>query len=202
MNLQTDFAGYELLLDYIQRYQLYNLNGDVVEIGAFMGGGTRKLAEFFGNFGKKVIVVDVFDPSFDQTLNERGESMSSIYTAILGNRDLLGIFNRNVEHLENVIVNHIDSRNVVFAEDLKLCFSVIDGNHNPWYVRNDFESVWKRTVEGGAVALHDYGGDLPQVTKTIDHLIEGYAREISRIDKFPEQCFIFITKRGVNNEKE
>ena len=43
LTLQTDFAGYDLLLEYIRRHELQNLPGDIVEIGAFMGGGTRKL---------------------------------------------------------------------------------------------------------------------------------------------------------------
>lgn len=198
LNLQTDFAGYDLLLQYIQRHRLYNLPGDIAEIGAFMGGGTRKLGEFFKDYGKKVIVVDVFDPSFDHTLNERGEAMSDIYKIILGNKDLMDIFNRNTAHLENIVVNRTDSQEMVFNGDTKLCFSVIDGNHNPAYVKNDFELVWGRTVRGGAVAMHDYGGDLPQVTTAINDLLKKYEAEIDKIEKMPKQCFIFIKKGGSN----
>jgi hypothetical protein len=37
-------------------------------------------------------------------------------------------------------------------------------------VRHDFQLAWNHTVSAGAVALHDYGGDLPEVTATIDLL--------------------------------
>ena len=197
--LQTDFAGYDLLLEYIRRHELQKLPGDIVEIGAFMGGGTRKLGEFFTPFSKKVIVIDVFDPSFDHTQNERGEAMSFIYNLILGNRNLVDIFNKNIDHLQNIVVNKIDSQTMVFDEAITLCFSVIDGNHNPLYVKNDFELVWSRTVGGGAVAMHDYGGDLPQVTAAIDCIIGKHASEISHIEKFPNQCFIIIEKQGGTN---
>lgn len=194
--LQTDFAGYDLLIEYIRRHNLHSLPGDVVEIGAFMGGGTRKLGEYFNPFGKKVIVIDVFDPSFDHTQNERGEAMSVIYKLILGNRNLVDIFNSNVKHLQNIIVNKIDSKQMIFDKDTTLCFSVIDGNHNPSHVRSDFELVWSKTVDGGAVAMHDYGGDLPQVTESIDSILNDHAPEIKQIEKFQRQCFIIIEKLG------
>lgn len=201
LSLQTVFADYDLLLTYIKRHQLYNIEGNVVEIGAFMGGGTRKLGEFFRKFGKTIIVVDIFDPSYDHTKNDRGEAMSVIYNMILGNRNLTEIFNRNIEHLQNIDVRKIDSKNMPNEiQASSLCFSVIDGNHNPLYVENDFKFVWERTVKGGAVALHDYGGDLPQVTTKIDELIKEYSVERSEIEIYSEQCFIIIKKLEETNK--
>lgn len=200
LNLQTDFAGYDILLQYIQRHCLYKLPGDIAEIGAFMGGGTRKLGEFFKGYGKKIIVVDLFDPSYDNTENERGEAMSSIYRLILGNRDLMGIFSKNIARLKNVVVYRTDSKKMIFNDDMRLCFSIIDGNHDPSYVKNDFKLLWEKTVNGGAVALHDYGGDLPQVTSAIDSLIRDYAAEISLVEKVPSRCFIFLRKRGKSGD--
>jgi hypothetical protein len=195
---KADFAGYHTLLDYVERCRLYSVEGDVAEIGAFMGGGTRKLAKFFKRYAKTVIVVDVFDPTFDHTLNERGEAMSDIYQRILGNRDLRGIFNKKVAGLTNVIVHPIDSQQIFFNGTHKFCFSFIDGNHDPSYVKSDFEHLWKKTVRGGVVALHDYGGDLPQVTQAIDSLIREHEVEIDigKIKKMPKQCLIFIPKKG------
>ena len=200
LRLQTDFAGYQTLLDYVSQHRLYTLDGDVAEIGAFMGGGTRKLARFFKKYGKKIIVVDVFNPAFDHTLNERGEAMSYIYQKILGNRDLLGIFKSNIGDFPNVVVHQIDSKEMQFNGSHKFCFSFIDGNHDPAYVKGDFELLWKKTVAGGAVALHDYGGDIPQVTSTIEVLIKNHEAEIAHIRKLPEQCFIFFKKKEAMND--
>ena len=41
----TDMSGYELLLDTIINKKLYLLEGDIVEIGTFIGGGTYKLSK-------------------------------------------------------------------------------------------------------------------------------------------------------------
>ena len=38
-----DFVGYEVLLDFIEERSLHRLEGDLIEIGSFMGGGTAKL---------------------------------------------------------------------------------------------------------------------------------------------------------------
>ena len=42
----NDFVGYEVLIDFIEERALCELPGDLIEIGAFMGGGTAKLARF------------------------------------------------------------------------------------------------------------------------------------------------------------
>jgi hypothetical protein len=44
LGIATDFSGYEPLLNYIEANKIYELKGDFLEIGAFMGGGTAKLA--------------------------------------------------------------------------------------------------------------------------------------------------------------
>jgi len=202
LHLQTDFAGYNTILDFVKQHGICRLPGDVAEIGAFMGGGTRKLGKFFKKHGKNVIVVDVFDPTFDYTLNERGEAMSYIYQKILGNRDLMDIFKKNVADLTNVIVHPIDSKKMYFNGTYRFCFSFIDGNHDPGYVKSDFELLWEKTVEGGVVALHDYGGDLPQVTSAIDSLIKDHKAEIGDIRKMASKCFIFIRKKEGQSERK
>src|SRR6516225_7461016 len=62
-----DFSGYEKLTDYIDANDIGELKGDFLEIGAFMGGGSAKLARCARKYGKKLIVIDLFDPSFDST---------------------------------------------------------------------------------------------------------------------------------------
>ena len=55
-----EFVGYEKLLAFIKERALQRLEGDIIEIGAFMGGGTVKLAKFASE--SRTIVVDVTDP--------------------------------------------------------------------------------------------------------------------------------------------
>ena len=42
----TGGEGYEAVIDFIQGMHTLDLPGDVVEVGAFCGGGTYKLARF------------------------------------------------------------------------------------------------------------------------------------------------------------
>jgi len=195
LGLQNDFVGYKTLLDYIEKNGIFNLQGDFLEIGAFMGGGSKKLAEFAEKYNKKLFVIDLFDPDFDSTPNERGEAMNWIYRKILGKKNLRQVFDNNTKNQKNIIVLSGDSKNVRLPQDAKLCFSFIDGNHNPEYVKNDFYLAWDKTISGGAVGFHDYGGDLPQTTKAIKELIEASKNEILKTDLVHEKCIIFINKK-------
>jgi Methyltransferase domain len=175
LGIQSDFVGYETLIDYINANKLYQLNGDFLEIGAFMGGGSAKLAKYGENYRKRLIVIDVFDPGFDDSETVRGERLNVLYRQILGHGDQRKIFDRNTKHQSNIVVYSQDSQEVTFPVGTQLCFSFIDGNHYPHYVRSDFHLAWNATVSGGVVGFHDYGeqggSDLPQVTETVDVLI-------------------------------
>lgn len=195
LGLQNDFVGYETLIDYIEKNSIQNLNGDFLEIGAFMGGGTKKLARFANKFGKKLFVIDIFDPEFDPTPNDRGEPMNWIYRKILGPKNLREVFNANTKNENNIVVYNEDSRKVNLPDDLKLCFTFVDGNHNPEYVKNDFRLAWDKTISGGVVAYHDYGGDLPQTSQAIKELIEEKKESIEKTFLVPEKKIIFITKK-------
>ena len=63
------------------------------------------------------------------------------------------------------------------------------------YVRNDFHLVWDKTVSGGIVGFHDYGGDLPQTTRTIDELIEVNRHSIEHVSMIEEKWIILLKKR-------
>jgi len=195
LGLQNDFVGYEMLFEYIEKNNIQNLNGDFLEIGAFMGGGTKKLARFANKFGKKVFVIDIFDPDFDPTPNDRGEPMDWIYRKILGPKNLREVFDANTKDETNIVVYSEDSKKVNPPDDLTLCFTFIDGNHNPEYVKNDFCLAWDKTISGGVVAYHDYGGDLSQTTQAIKEMIEKNRESISKTFLVPEKKTIFITKK-------
>lgn len=178
----TDMSGYEVLLDTIVRERIYLLEGDVVEIGAFLGGGTYKLSKLLEVLGvdKKVYTIDIFDPTFDTTMCTQRKAMAELYKGILGNLNQFEIYKEVTKNCKNVVTLICDSKKAVLPCN-KICFSYIDGNHSPEYVRNDFYLVWDKTVPMGIVAFDDYGYDLPQVTKTIHKLIGEQSERIMRI---------------------
>ncbi len=78
----SDLVGYEVILDFIKRHQLLYVEGDVVEMGTFLGGGAYKLAMFLEKkqSSKKLFVIDIFDLNFDWTVKKvsRKDSMGGI----------------------------------------------------------------------------------------------------------------------------
>ena len=56
-----DLVGYESLIKVLDKEWVARLPGDFVEIGSFVGGGTRKLANYAMRFGKRVYAIDIFE---------------------------------------------------------------------------------------------------------------------------------------------
>ena len=190
-----DFVGYEVLLDFIRQQALHRLDGDMVEIGVLMGGGTVKLARFARKYRKKVYAIDIFDPSVDRTETPDGIKMSDIYEAFLEGRSQIEVYEEAVRGLDNIVTIKEDSKNVKFPSEQKFMFGFIDGNHQAEYVRNDFNIVWSNLVPNGAVGFHDYNSELAEVTETIDGLITEHKGEISDRHEIKEKNIILLTKR-------
>jgi hypothetical protein len=195
LGFRRDFVGYEKLIDYVERANLWQRPGDLLEIGAFMGGGTKKLADAARPYGKKVIVVDAFDPDLDPTKNDKGVPMSWVYNAILGRRNLRYIFDETTRACNNISVYARDSRSFSLPSDQLLIFSFIDGHHSSEAVTHDFQLAWRRTISGGIVAVHDYGGDLSPVTIAIDRLREElHGNEVGSVQVDRRKTLIVISK--------
>jgi SAM-dependent methyltransferase len=174
-----DFVGYEVLIDFMKRRALHKLEGDIAEIGAYMGRGTAKLAKFAQRYGKKVYAVDIFDPSLDTTMSKSGIRAGDVYEAFLQGRSMLETYQASIRGLDNIITIREDSRKVSFPAEQRFVFGFIDGCHQQAYVANDFRVIWPRLVCGGAVGLHDYRfNDWPEVTKAADKLMHEHEREI------------------------
>jgi SAM-dependent methyltransferase len=174
-----DFVGYEVLIDFMKRRALHKLEGDIAEIGAYMGRGTAKLAKFAQRYGKKVYAVDIFDPSLDTTMSKSGIRAGDVYEAFLQGRSMLETYQASIRGLDNIITIREDSRKVSFPAEQRFVFGFIDGCHQQAYVANDFHVVWPHLVSGGALGLHDYRfNDWPEVTKAADKLIHEHEREI------------------------
>ena len=178
----SDSVGYEILLDEIERHGIAAVDGDVLEIGALLGGGTAKLCGWFARTspGKRVITVDVFDPAFDPTATVEGWAMPDLYALRLGGRDQREVFDEVTTGCRNLVVVAGDSTTVPIPTE-RLAFAFVDGSHVPDDVRADFETVWSRLSPGGIVAFHDYGGDLPALTATLHECVGARAGEIARL---------------------
>jgi hypothetical protein len=192
-----DLVGYETLTEAMRKAGCDRLPGDFVEIGAFLGGGTRKLGDFARSCGKKVWVVDIFDPSFDVTANADGTRMADLYLSSLKHRSQEKVFRAVTRPVADVLeVVQQDSRTVRFPEGLRFAFGFIDGNHDPEFVKSDFRLVWSRLTPGGLLGFHDYGGDLPGVTQAIDQLVDEFRAEIESTTQVPEKWLMFLRRKA------
>lgn len=188
----SDEMGYELLLDELERHDVGQLDGDLLEIGALLGGGTAKLCHWSARNapGKRVIAVDVFDPAWDPTTTLEGWAMSELYAQKLGERHQRDVFDEVTRRCTNLVVIAGDST-VVDVQVERLAFAFVDGSHVAEDVRTDFDTVWSRLVPGGLVAFHDYGDNLPGVTHTLHERIGAHSGEIARIwTRSPSLLFV------------
>lgn len=175
-----DFAGYEVLIEFMEQLALCNLEGDIIEIGAYMGRGTAKLANLARKYGKKVYAIDVFDPDLDKTLSRSGIKAGDVYEAFLQGRSMFAVYQESTRGFDNIITIKEDSMRVSFPREQRFVFGFIDGCHQQAYVENDFHLIWPHLVPGGALGFHDYKfDDWPEVTKATDKLIQVHKREIS-----------------------
>ena len=177
-----DFVGYENLIAFMQERELHRLEGDIIEIGAFMGGGTVRLAKYARRYGKRVYVVDIFDPGLDQTASKSGMTACEVYEAYLEGNPMLTVYQEATRGYKNVITIIEDSMKVRFPEGQKFVFGFVDGCHQKAHVENDFHIIWPNLVSGGVIGCHDYQyEDWPEVTEAIEGLIEQHRDEIEEM---------------------
>jgi hypothetical protein len=200
-NDPNDFVGYEVLIDFMRKRGLQKLEGDIIEIGAFLGGGTVKLARFARRYGKKIYAVDIFDPERDKTPDKNGVRMCDIYRAFLGGRSQLEVYLQTTRGFDNIVTVNKDSKRVKFPRRQRFIFGFIDGNHQSGYVRSDFNLIWRYLDPGGSVGFHDYNFDLPEVTRTINGIIDKHKNEISEVHEVKQSHIVILTKRKELSEK-
>ncbi|KAF0120472.1 MAG: hypothetical protein FD151_1641, partial [bacterium] len=151
----------------------------MVEIGAYMGGGSVKLAKFAKKYGKKVYAIDTFEPRLDQTVSPSGVKACDVYQAFLGGRSMWEVYQEAIRSFDNIITMKEDSMKVKFDKAQKFIFGFVDGCHQQAYVENDFHVIWSNLISGGTLGFHDYKyGDWPEVTQAIDRLINEHKNEI------------------------
>jgi Methyltransferase domain len=175
-----EYVGYENLIRFIEDRALQHLNGDIIEIGAYMGGGTVKLAKFAKRYGKKVFAVDTFDPGVDRTLGRGGVTAGEVYQAFLEGPSMFEIYQKTTQGLDNIVTIRKDSRYLAFPREQRFFFGFVDGCHQRSYVENDFAVIWPQLVSGGAIGFHDYKfDDWPEVTPAVDEIVSDHSDEIA-----------------------
>lgn len=175
-----EYVGYENLIRFIEDRQLQRLDGDIIEIGAYMGGGTVKLAGFAKKYHKKVFAVDTFDPGVDRTVGRGGVTAGEVYEAFLEGPSMFDVYQKATQGLDNVVTIRVDSRRLAFGREQMFFFGFVDGCHQKAYVENDFAVIWPQLVPGGAVGFHDYHfDDWPEVTPAVDGLVSQHRGEIA-----------------------
>jgi SAM-dependent methyltransferase len=198
-----DLTGYEVLVDLIRREGLDRMTGDFLEIGCFLGGGTAKLAKLAASTDKQVWVIDPFDPTLDLTRNLAGNRMADLYRDYLHGHSQEEIFRQvTAPWSASIQVLKQDSMKVRLPDGLRFSFAFTDGNHDPAWVKSDFQLVWRRLLPGGWAAFHDYGGDLPDVTAALDSMLGQYAAEIGRVEKIEDRWILLVQKRSEASGKD
>lgn len=191
----ADSVGYEVLLEELERLRLDRVEGDALEIGVLLGGGTAKLCGWFARTapGKRVVAVDVFDPEFDPTTTVEGWTMRELYAHRLDGRNQRAVFDEVTSGCENLTVVVGDSTSTPLPTD-RLAFAFVDGSHVPADVKSDFELVWDRLAPGGVAAFHDYGADLPEVSDTLDACVQARADQVDEV--WTRSPSILLVRRG------
>lgn len=179
-----EYVGYENLIRFIEDRQLQQLDGDIVEIGAYMGGGTVKLAKFARKYNKKVFAVDMFDPRSDKTPGKGGVTAGEVYQAFLEGDSMLEIYERTTRGFDNITTIRKDSRRVSFPEEQRFFFGFVDGCHQKAYIKSDFGVIWPHLVSGGAIGFHDYKfDDWPEVTPAVDEIVSENRDQIAEVEE-------------------
>lgn len=196
-----DLTGYEILIEEIIRpNHLLGIAGDFLEIGALVGGGTVKLAALLENakIPKELWVVESFAVDADRTVNTQGQAMNDLYRPIVGSEGgWREGFLEATSRFSNIRLFDVDSLHMHLPEK-PLAFAFVDGAHDRAHVLNDFNECWRRLVPGGVLALHDYGGDLPEVTAAINEGLDVHAGEIEWTRRIRWNPLISIKKTGAS----
>jgi len=194
-----EYVGYENLIRFIEDRALQHLDGDIIEIGAYMGGGTVKLARFAKKYHKKVFAVDTFDPGVDLTVGRGGVTAGDVYQAFLEGPSMFEVYEKATAGLDNIVTIRKDSRYLAFPREQKFFFGFVDGCHQRSYVENDFAVIWPQLVSGGAIGFHDYKfDDWPEVTPAVDGIVSDHRSEIVAIEEIRgrgEVATLLLVKR-------
>jgi hypothetical protein len=162
-------STYDFILKLIHNQRVPITEGNFVEIGCFLGGGTVKLCEFMleRDSAFRVVVVDTFKPteqSYVDHINSHfpGESQRRV-------------FDRVTKDYANLLVIPHSS----FALELpvvQIAAAFIDGGHATEVAINDFLLVWNKLRPRGLIVFHDYKD--PRVSQAVNFIMDNLRESI------------------------
>ena len=144
-----------------------NLEGDVVELGCYVGESSKWLRRTLNTFysDKQLFVYDSFEglPPLNECEKDCGWTPGTLKTT----KEVL---------VKNFIDNNLAPPYIVkgWFKDIppsklpeKICFAFLDGDFYD-SIYQSLEKVYDRVVDGGVILFHDYGRpDLPGVEKAV-----------------------------------
>jgi|YelNatPaOPRAMG01_1025707.scaffolds.fasta_scaffold81417_1 hypothetical protein len=102
-------------MDFINRNNVFALEGDLVEIGTFLRDSAYKLSKYIEKraSNKKLYVVDIFNPGFDVTRNLFGLRIADIYFKYLKTLEQEAIFKGITKSCKNIAFLKDDSKKII-----------------------------------------------------------------------------------------
>lgn len=144
--------------------------GDIVEVGVLIGSGTAHLSRSYPE--RSIWAVDVFDIYHDTTKNQDGVSMWKFYETELSGQNQFDLYLENIKEARNV-KTYVGSSET-FAPPDNIWITILDGEHTPEAVEQDYKKFWRSRF----VAFHDYNHDIPELTIAIDKITKGKERHV------------------------
>ena len=155
-------------------------DGEIVEIGSFMGKSTCWLAMGAKSVGReKVTAIDHFEGSPEHQAGARCEVETIVEEGTTFNRFLEHIKAMAVDDYVQPIVASSEEAATNWDKPIRLLF--IDGDHSYEQSKKDFELWSPFVVPGGVVAFHDIN-DWPGVTQFYNELMasgRGYTEQFA-----------------------
>jgi predicted O-methyltransferase YrrM len=159
-------------LEYMCEQSLKSNEGNILEIGAYIGNTTNIFCNIARKYNRKVYVIDPWQPG---TQNCEGDEYSQ--------------FIKNTEHNKDIIIiyrsSSLDIDTINFIKSLNLSFVYVDGLHNYEACLSDIKSVLHCK---GIICVDDISW-CEGVKKAVYEIIDQYSLYIIRSRYFRE-CYI------------
>ena len=191
-HLKQPLADYGFVADCFEKHNLGDVEGDLLEIGVWVGFGTVKMAELAKKFDKTVHASDGFRTHFGKP-----ETLTSVsarrYARLCAGLSQREVFDRNTAGFSNIVVHDGEHSSFELPATVTLCCSVIDGSHDYEDVQKYLAISWKHLNSGGIVILNDYQNpETPELTMAGDEFVQEYEAEIDYVDAYlPRRMLVF-----------
>lgn len=186
-------ADYGFVAALFKQFQLGQVEGDILEQGAWLGFGTRDLAKLAEPHGKTVHAVDVFTTDFGrpETVNGSARRYLKTYPGMTQRQ----VFDANTRGCSNVVVHAGDVLKLVFPPTQRFACVVIDAGKTIEENKGYLDLAWPHTTGGGVVFVDDYGNpECPGVGQGVDQWIAEHRSEVRSIHVKSERRIIAIER--------